>query len=81
MRLTLTWMAGHFAAKSRICRVSVASACAGDSSGMIRRSMRNATWSGTTLVLMPPSISPTTSVGEPMPGTVDFFAAYVFRNA
>ena len=68
-------MPGHLAADSRIWRVSVASASAGFSSGMMRRSMRNVTLSGTTLVLMPPEISPTVSVGVPMPSTFDRVAA------
>ena len=39
------------------------STCSGFSSGTMRRSMRNVTTSGTTLVLMPPLINPTTSDG------------------
>ena len=58
---------GHFAADDCNARVNAASTSAGLSSGMMRRSSRNTTRSGTTLVLMPPSISPTTSVGEVMP--------------
>ena len=38
---------------------------------MIRRSSRNVTWSGTTLVLMPPLIRPTLRVGDVMPGVAD----------
>ena len=68
-------MPGHLAAESRICRVSAASASAAFSSGMMRRSMRNVTLSGTTLVLMPPEIRPTVSVGEPIPSTFDRVAA------
>ena len=44
---------------------------AGFSSGMMRRSMRNVTRSGTTLVLMPPSIRPTLTVGCVMPGMAE----------
>jgi hypothetical protein len=68
-------MPGHRAAASRICSVSRASASAGFSSGMMRRSMRKVTLSGTTLVLMPPEINPTVSVGVPMPSTLDVVAA------
>ena len=46
-----------------------ASTLPASSSGIMRRSIRNTTWSGTTLVLMPPLISPTLSVGDTMPGT------------
>jgi hypothetical protein len=35
--------------------------------GMMRRSIRSVTLSGTTLVLMPPAMSPTVRFGEPMP--------------
>ena len=46
---------------------------------MMRRSMRNMTLSGTTLVLIPPEISPTTIVGLPMPGVADSSAKSAFR--
>jgi hypothetical protein len=48
---------------------------------MIRRSSRNLTLSGTTFVLMPPAIRPTTSVGESMPSIAERVAAYDFRSA
>jgi hypothetical protein len=38
---------------------------------MMRRSIRNTTLSGTTLVLMPPLTRPTTSVGDAMPETAE----------
>jgi len=53
----------------------------GDSSGVMRRSNRNVTRSGTTLVLIPPLISPTVICGLPMPGVGDTFALSVRRQA
>ena len=47
------------------------------SSGMMRRSSLSVTASGTTLVLIPPLIRPTTRVGWPMPGTAERIALRV----
>jgi hypothetical protein len=41
----------------------------------MRRSRRKATLSGTTLVLMPPSMRPTVSVGLSMPATRELTVA------
>ncbi len=51
------------------------------SSGIMRRSRRKLMRSGTTLVLMPPVISPTVSCGEPMPAICETRAARPLRAA
>jgi hypothetical protein len=51
-------------AASAITARSSASTAAGFSSGIIRRSRRKTTRSGTTLVLIPPSISPIVNLGR-----------------
>ena len=67
----VTWASGKLLAACSIrCRTS-ASTSSGRSSGIIRRSRRKVTRSGTTLVLMPPLIRPTVICGLPMPSMPD----------
>ena len=75
MRLTVTFACGCVSAARAITARSSASTSAGFSSGTMRRSSRNTIRSGTTLVLIPPEISPTVICGEPMPGTFEVRAA------
>ena len=73
--MTATFASGCVLAASAITPRSSASTSAGFSSGIMRRSRRKTTRSGTTLVLTPPEISPTVICGEPMPGIAETRAA------
>ena len=70
MRLISTVAPGDPATAAWITRCKLASTSAGFSSGIIRRSSLSTTLPGTTLVLVPPWISPTFRYGCLMPLTV-----------
>lgn len=71
MRRISTRAFGKAVAASAMTARNVSSTVSGASSGIMRRSRRRVTRSGTTLVLMPPLMRPTVSCGEPMPPTAD----------
>jgi hypothetical protein len=80
-RRTVTLASGKARAASPITCTSSASTASENSSGTIRRSRRKVTRSGTTLVLIPPLISPTVSCGLPIPSIPERRSASDFRQA
>ncbi|MNN80914.1 hypothetical protein D3C81_1976800 [compost metagenome] len=70
-------MPGSPRTASSISARTCASTATGSSSGIMRRSIFMTTLPGTTLVFVPPSIRPTSMVGESMPATFDliFFSS------